>query len=96
MDNKNINISVLDCCSNKCNSSSNMITKIITSTSDFISLFCGFYLKIISVSDGYVILSIDNQNVFIIRRAYVNIPIKICLSNCGICHELTIKINSIT
>ena len=96
MDNINVNISVLDCCNNKCNSNSMMTTKIFTNTNDFISLFCGFYLKIISVEDGFVVLSIDNSNVFIIRRAFVDIPLKICLSNNGNNHEVTIKVNSIT
>ena len=96
MEDINVNISVLDCCSNKCNSNSMMTTKIFTSTNDFISLFCGYYLKVISVENSVVLISIDNSNVFVIRRCYIDIPLKICLSGNGINHEVTIKVNSIT
>ena len=96
MENINVNISILDCCTAKCTSNSIMTTKIFTSTNDFVSLFCGFYLKVISVNDGFVVISIDNSNVYVIRRAFVDIPLKICLSSGLVNHELTIKVNSIT
>lgn len=91
-----VNISINDCCSNKCRSNNVSTTKIITSTSDFISLQCCYYLKIIAIHSTYIVLSINNENIFFVRKAFVGIPIKICIPNDCACHIITILINSIT
>ena len=96
MENFSVNISVNDCCYNKCHSSNNSITKIFTSTDDFISLQCCYYLKILSVTDTYVVLSIDNNIIYFVRRAFINVPIKICIPNNCSTHIVTITVNSIT
>jgi len=95
MDNFSVNISVNDCCSNKCHTTNNSTTKIFTSLDDFISIQCCYYLKIISVTNTYVVLSIDNSIIYFVRRAYINVPLKICIPNNCSTHIITITINSI-
>lgn len=96
MDNFSVNISVNDCCSSKCSTNNMSTTKIITSLTDFIPLQCGYCLKIIAVNNNSVVLSINSNNVFFVRRAFIGIPIKIRIPNNCSCHIITILINSIT
>lgn len=96
MDTFNVNISINDCLNNKCCCNNVSTTKIITSLTDFICLQCGYYLKIIAVNENSVVLSIDNSNVFFVRRAFIGIPIKIRIPNNCSCHIITIVVNSIT
>lgn len=96
MENFSVNISVTDCCFNKCHTSSNSTTKIITSTDDFISLQCCYYLKIITVTSTYVIISIDNGIIHFVRRIFIGVPVKICIPNNCSSHIITITVNSIT
>ena len=96
METFNVNISVNDCCVSKCRTSSNSTTTILTSTSDFISIQCCFYLKIIAVHNNYIVFSLDNNSIFFVRKAFVGIPIKICISNKCSSHIVTILVNSIT
>lgn len=96
MNDINVNISVNECLICKCQTNSMSTTKIINNTSDFISLFCNYYLKIISVENNFVVISIDNGTIFYVRKAYIDIPSRICLSDGCNRHEVCIKINSIT
>ena len=96
MDTFSVNISVHDCCQSKCSNNNISVTKIITSLNDFICLQCNYYLKIITVNENSVVLSLDNGSIFFIRRAFTGIPIKIRLPNNCSCHTITIIINSIT
>ena len=96
MDSINVNLSVIDCCFSKCQNSSISTTKVFTSFDDFIALHCNYFLKIISVEDNFIVISINNNLIFYVRKAYVGIPIKICLSNSKVTHQITIQVNSIT
>lgn len=96
MDNFTANVTVIDCCFNKCYKSNNSITKIFTSTNDFIELHCTYYLKILSVTDTYILISIDNGIVHFVRRAFIGVPLKICIPNNCSTHIITITLNSIT
>jgi len=96
MENFSVNISVTDCCFNKCHTSSNSTTKIITNTDDFLSLQCCYYLKIITVTSTYVIISIDNGIIHFVRRIFIGVPVKICIPNNCSSHIITITVNSIT
>ena len=96
MENFSVNITVDDCCVSKCRTNSSSTTKIITNTSEFISIQCGYYLQILDVQSTYVVLSIDNESLYIVRKAFVGIPIKICIPNNCASHVITIKVNSIT
>ena len=42
------------------------------------------------------IISIENSNIFFVRRAFIGIPIKIRIPNNCSCHIVTILVNSIT
>ena len=95
MENFSVNITVQDCCQNRCHSSNVSTTKIFTSTDDFISLQCFYYLKIISVRDTYVVLSIDNGTIFFVRKVFIGIPIRICIPNDCSSHIITVLVNSI-
>lgn len=96
MDNFSVNISVTDCCTNKCRTISNSTTQIFTNQDDFISLQCCYYLKIIAVTSTYVVLSIDNSVIHFVRRAFIGIPLRICIPNNCSTHIVTIIVNSIT
>lgn len=96
MNNFNVNISITDCCFNKCHSSSNSTTKIFNSADDFISLQCCYYFKIISVTNSYILISIDNEIIHFVRRVFVGVPIKLCIPNNCSSHIITITVNSIT
>lgn len=96
MDNFSVNISVNDCLCCKCNTCNKMVTEILTSTEQFIPLQCGFYLKLITVDNNSVVISIDNDFLYIIRRLYIGVPIRICIPNNCCKHTLTITLNSIT
>lgn len=95
MDNFSANISIDDCLVCKCNTCNKMITEIISSTEQFIPLQSNFYLKIIAVQNNSVVISIDNDLLFIVRRLYVGVPIRICIPNNCCKHTLTILLNSI-
>lgn len=96
MENFTVNLSVTDCCYNKCHSSSNSTTKIFTDTDDFISLQCCYYLKIIAVTSTYILFSIDNGVIHFVRRAFIGVPVKLCIPNNCSTHIITIMVNSIT
>ena len=96
MDEFSVNISVNDCCSSKCHTSSNSTTEIFTELSGFISLQHCYYLKLIAVNPTYVVLSIDNGRIFFVRKAFINIPLKLCIPNECASHIITINVNSIT
>ncbi|MBR5228176.1 MAG: hypothetical protein IKV94_06040 [Clostridia bacterium] len=96
MNNFNVNISVSDCCSSKCCNSNKETTKIITSTADFISLQNCYYIRVLSATSTYVLLEITNGTIHFIRKAFLNIPFNLCLSeNCPV-HRIIILVNSIT
>lgn len=96
MDSFNVNITVNDCCFNKCHQSNNSTTKIFTNTNDFIQLQCCYYLKIIAVTSTYILISIDNDVIYFVRRAFIGVPLKLCLPNNCSSHIVTITVNSIT
>ena len=96
MDNFSVNISVDDCLVCKCTTSNKMVTEILTSLDQFIPLQCGFYLNIIAVENNYVVISIDNDLLYIVRKLYVGVPIRICIPNNCSKHTLIVTINSIT
>lgn len=96
MENFSVNISVTDCCFNKCNTTNNSTTQIITITDDFISLQCCYYLKIIAVTNTYVVLSIDNGIIHFVRKAFIGVPLRLCIPNNCSTHIITITVNSIT
>ena len=91
----NISISVDDCLICKCNTSNKMVTDILNNTNTYICLQCGYYLKILNTETNSVIISIDNGTIYIIRRIYIGLPIKICVPNSCSSHTLTIMLNSI-
>ena len=95
MENFSVNISVTDCCYNKCRTISNSTTKIFTNLDGFISLQCCYYLKIIAVTSTYIILSIDNGLIHFVRRAFIGVPLRICIPNNCSTHIITITVNSI-
>lgn len=95
MDSFSATINVNDCCSNNCNSTKRETTKIISNTSQFISLQNCYYIKLLGVTSSYVLIEITNGIIHYIRRAYLNIPINLCLSeNCPI-HSVTITLTDI-
>ncbi len=96
MENFNVNITVNDCCYNKCNVYNNTITKTFNNTQDFIELQCSYYLKIIAVTSTYILFSIDNGVIYFVRRAFIAVPLKICIPNNCSTHIITITLNSIT
>ena len=96
MQNFSANITIDDCLICKCNTSNKMITEILTSNDQFIPLQCGYYLKIIAIENNSVVISIDNDLLYIVRRLYVNIPIRICIPNNNAKHTLIVTLNSIT
>ena len=96
MENFSINLTVNDCCYNKCHCTNNSTTKIFTSLDDFIELQCCYYLKIIAVSSTYILISIDNGVIHFVRRAFINVPLKLCIPNNCSTHIVTITLNSIT
>lgn len=95
MDNFNVNITVNDCCFNKCHTSSKSITKIFTTVNDFIELQCCYYLRILTVTNTYILFSIDNNVIHFVRRAFINVPLRLCLPNNCSSHIITITVNSI-
>lgn len=97
MNNSNVNISVNDCLICKCKTCNKMVTDILNSNNSFISLQNGYYLNILNIETNSVVISIDNGTIYIIRRIYIGLPIKICVPNCNCyTHTLTITLNSIT
>lgn len=95
MDTYSVNIFANDCCSTKCHTNNISTTKIFNSASDFICLQNGFYLKILSVTDTFVIVAITNGNIFFVRQLFINVCLKISLPTSCACHILSIKVNSI-
>lgn len=96
MENFSVNLTVNECLICKCNTCSKSTTKIITNIDEFIPLECNYYLKILSVQPTYILVSIDNEQIHIIRKIYTSIPIKICIPNNCCTHKLNILVNSIT
>ena len=96
MDNFSVNITVNDCCFNKCHCTSNSITKIFTDTDDIIELQCCYFLKIIAVTSTYILISIDNGIIHFVRRAFIGVPLKLWIPNNCSSHIVTITLNSIT
>ena len=95
MENFNVNLTVQDCCFNKCHSNNISTTKIFTNTNDFIPIQCGYYLRILAIHHTYIVLSIDNTIIHFIRKAFAGIPIRICIPNDCSSHTVTILVNSI-
>ena len=95
MGNFSVNISVDNCLCSKCTTCNKMVTEILTNTNQFIPLQCGFYLKLISIEQNSVVISIDNGFLYIVRRIYVGVPIRICIPNKCAKHTLIISLNSI-
>lgn len=95
METFSVNITVDDCCCSKCRTNNMSTTKIITNISDFIPIQCNYFLQIIDVESTYVVLSIDNEFLHFVRKAFVGIPIKICIPNNCSSHVVTILVNSI-
>ena len=97
MENSNVNISVNDCLICKCKTCNKIVTDILNSNNSFICLQNGYYLNVLNIETNSVIISINNGTIYIIRRIYLGLPIKICVPNQNCCsHTLTITLNSIT
>ena len=97
MENQNINISINDrlCC--KCKTCNKMITDILNQNNTYLTLQNGYYLTVLNVETNSIVISINNGTIYIIRRIYIGLPIKICVPNCNCStHTLTIILNSIT
>ena len=90
-----VSISICDSCRSKCCNSFRQIERILTSTSDFISLQNSFTLRILSVTSTYIIITITNDEITFVRRLFVRVPILICMPNCSAEHILRIQANSI-
>ena len=96
MNNYSINISVNDCLVCKCSTCNKMITKILSSNEEFISLQNEYYLTILNVSSDSILVSVNNGTIYIIRRLLLNLPIKISIPNSNCCiHTIEIILNSI-
>jgi len=95
MNNFTVNISVNDCCSTKCCNSNREITRIITSPNDFIPLQNCYYIRILSVTASYALIEITNGTIHFIRKAFLNIPFNLCLSDNCTTHSIVILVNSI-
>lgn len=96
MNNFSVNISVNECLKTNCCNSNKEITRIITSTNDFICLQNCYYIRILGVTANYVLLEITNGQIHFIRKAFLNIPFNLCLSdNCPI-QSVIILVTNIT
>lgn len=95
MNNFSVNISVSDCCCTKCCTSNRETTRIITSPNDFICLQNCFYIRILSVTETYALIEITNGTIHFIRKAFLNIPFNLCLSDNCTNHCIVILVNSI-
>lgn len=96
MENYNINLTVIDTAGDKCSTNTKETTTILTNSNNFVNLQCGFSLKIEKVTTTYIIISINNLILHVIRQLYVNIPIWICLCDKNNeYHRLRIILNSI-
>ena len=97
MGNSNVNMSVNDCLVCKCKTCNKMVTDILNNSNSFISLQNGYYLNMLNVETNSVVISINNGTIYIIRRIYIGLSIKLCIpnTNCST-HTLTITLNSIT
>lgn len=90
-----VNISVSDCCSTKCCNSSRETTRIISSPNDFICLQNCYYIRILSVTASYALIEITNGAIHFIRKAFLNIPFNLCLSDNCTTHNIVVLVNSI-
>lgn len=96
MDTNSVTLTITDCCCTKCCTSNKETTKIISSNSEFISLQNNFYARVIGINQNYALLEITNGSIYYIRKAFLNIPINLCLSdNCPV-HRITITTTSIS
>lgn len=91
-----VTLTITDCCCTRCCTSNKETTRIITDSTEFISLQNNFYTRVIGVNENYALLEITNGSIYYIRKAFFNIPINLCLSeNCPV-HRLTITVTSIS
>lgn len=96
MENYNINLSIIDTAEDKCSTCTKEINTILTNTNNFVNLQCDFSLRVEKVTSSYVIISINNLLLHVIRQLYINVPIWICLCDGCPYHRLRIVLNSIT
>lgn len=95
MESNSITLTITDCCCTRCCTSNKETTRIISNNSEFISLQNSFYVRVIGVNANYALLEITNGSIYYIRKAFLNIPINLCLSeNCPV-HKITITVTSI-
>ena len=95
MNRYNVNIFVNDCCSSKSCTNNVSTTTALNYTDNFITLQNCFSLKILSVTDSFVIVVIRNGNMFFVRQLFPGVCLKISLpAICG-CHIISIRVNSI-
>lgn len=95
MNTYNVNIFVNDCCSSKCCTNNVSTTTNLNYNDNFIQLQNCFTLKILSVTESFVIVSISNNNVFFVRQLFPGVCLKLSLpANCA-CHIISIRVNSI-
>lgn len=91
-----VTLTITDCCCTRCCTSNKETTRIISNSSEFISLQNNFYVRVIGVTQNYALLEITNGSIYYIRKAFLNIPINLCLSeNCPV-HRITITVTSIS
>lgn len=95
MNNFYVTISINDCCTTKCCTSNREITRIITSTNDFICLQNCYYIRILSVTETYALIEITNGIIHFIRKAFLNIPFNLCLSDGCNNHNIVVLVNGI-
>lgn len=96
MNTNSVTLVITDCCCTKCCTSNKETTRIITNNSEFISLQNNFYIRVIGTNQNYALLEITNGSIYYIRKAFLNIPINLCLSdNCPV-HRITITTTSIS
>ena len=91
-----VTLTINDCCCTKCCTSNRETTRIITNSTEFVSLQNGYYIRVLRATTNYALLEITNGSIYYIRKAFLNIPINLCLSdNCPV-HKISITVTSIT
>lgn len=89
-------LTITDCCCTKCCTTNREISKILSNSSEFISLQNSFYIRVIGITQNYALLEITNGLIYYIRKAFLNIPVNLCLSDNCPTHKLTICVTSIS